>query len=410
MVGPPGDPLNPFQGPLGDLMKMIGSAAAGPSAWLETARALAHSVASDGATEEGNADPLVRIQMEELARVAELAVAEATGLPLGSGTQPVTFSPLGRAAFAQQLLESWKPQGDKLAAAQAAAPGIRPTELEDDPSGEPGGGFDAAGFANFFNQFAGTMGPVLMGMNFGSAAGHLAQRALGQYALPLPWPPGDELRVVSQNITAFAEDWSLALDQTRLWVCVRELTAHAVLSRPHVAAHIRRLIDEEAAGSAASVEGLIERLSGEGMDAEDFQSMLSNPEALLSGLLAPEHERTSARLVAVTTALGGYVDHVTTTVATSLLGSSSSLAEAWYRYRIEESEGEEAAGALFGLLLDREQVDRGAAFVRGVVERAGEEGLARLWTSERNLPTPPEVDAPGLWLERISLPVDEDDS
>ena len=42
-----------------------------------------------------------------------------------------------------------------------------------------------------------------------------------------------------------------------------------------------------------------------------------------------------------------------------------------------------------------------------MVERAGEEGLARLWESDRTLPTPAEVDAPGLWLERIDLP-DED--
>jgi uncharacterized protein (DUF2342 family) len=42
--------------------------------------------------------------------------------------------------------------------------------------------------------------------------------------------------------------------------------------------------------------------------------------------------------------------------------------------------------------------------VRGVLERAGDEGLSRLWHSERELPTPAEVDAPGLWLERIDLP------
>jgi hypothetical protein len=26
-----------------------------------------------------------------------------------------------------------------------------------------------------------------------------------------------------------------------------------------------------------------------------------------------------------------------------------------------------------------------------------------LWRSERELPTPPEVDAPGLWLARIDI-------
>jgi uncharacterized protein (DUF2342 family) len=59
---------------------------------------------------------------------------------------------------------------------------------------------------------------------------------------------------------------------------------------------------------------------------------------------------------------------------------------------------------LLGLELTQEQYDRGAAFVDGVLERAGPEGLARVWTSERELPTPAEVDAPGLWLARIDLP------
>jgi len=48
-------------------------------------------------------------------------------------------------------------------------------------------------------------------------------------------------------------------------------------------------------------------------------------------------------------------------------------------------------------------VDRGVAFVEGVIEREGEAGLARLWTSARALPTPAEVDAPGLWLARLEV-------
>jgi uncharacterized protein (DUF2342 family) len=54
--------------------------------------------------------------------------------------------------------------------------------------------------------------------------------------------------------------------------------------------------------------------------------------------------------------------------------------------------------------LDQEGLDRGEAFVRGVLERGGESELAKLWVIEANLPTPAEVDAPGLWIERVNLP------
>jgi uncharacterized protein (DUF2342 family) len=41
--------------------------------------------------------------------------------------------------------------------------------------------------------------------------------------------------------------------------------------------------------------------------------------------------------------------------------------------------------------------------VQGVIERKGEDALTRLWSDELDLPTPAEVDAPGLWLARIGL-------
>jgi uncharacterized protein (DUF2342 family) len=80
------------------------------------------------------------------------------------------------------------------------------------------------------------------------------------------------------------------------------------------------------------------------------------------------------------------------------------LTEALQRRRADPSEGERFAGRLIGLSLDREQYERGADFVHGIVERAGDEGARRLWLSKRYLPTPAELDAPGLWLARIDLP------
>ena len=131
--------------------------------------------------------------------------------------------------------------------------------------------------------------------------------------------------------------------------------------------------------------------------------LFGDPEALLGDLLTPEFRRSSDQLTALAVVIDAYADHIAELVGQKLVGSHSQLAEAWYRRRIERGKGEEAAGALFGLDLEQSQVDRGRAFIAGVVERAGEEALGRLWSSPRNLPTPPEVDAPGLWLERISL-------
>ncbi len=51
-----------------------------------------------------------------------------------------------------------------------------------------------------------------------------------------------------------------------------------------------------------------------------------------------------------------------------------------------------------------EQVAGGSVSAAGAADRRGSEGLGGLWAIGRNLPTPSEVDAPGLWLARIDLP------
>jgi uncharacterized protein (DUF2342 family) len=106
----------------------------------------------------------------------------------------------------------------------------------------------------------------------------------------------------------------------------------------------------------------------------------------------------------LTVVLEGFVDHVMDTVGRALISSFGMLSEAVRRRRVEATDGDRFVERLLGLQLGQAQYDRGAAFVRGVVERAGEAGLARLWASPRELPTPAEVDAPGLWLARIELP------
>jgi len=402
------DPANPLQGLLGDLMKMIGSAQRGEAAWLEAARALAQGVATDGEA-EGNVDPLERMGLEALARAAEIHVTDITGLPTAAGGAPARLLPTTRGAWALHMLDAWAPLLGKIAAAsgqgQPSASG-GPADIDDRPDEFTGSDHFEEDLGHLFTSFATTMGPVIVGMQFGSAIGHLAHRALGQYDVPVPVTGHDEIFVVPDNIRKFADDWTIPTDQAQLWVCSHELTSHAVLSIPHVAGVIGGLLEGIAGESAVVQQSLIERLTGEAGDMGSLQNLVSDPESLMADLVSPSQRRTSAELIAVTTAIGGYVDHITNRVVEALTGSPAILAEAWYRYRTTESAEMKAAGSVLGLDLSRDQVDRGSVFVRGVLERAGETGLARLWAKPGNLPTPAELDAPGLWLERIDLPPD----
>jgi putative hydrolase len=405
----PGDPHNPFQSLLGDLMNMLGSN--GPNQW-EMTRSFAHNVATGG-TPEANVEPIQRIQVEQLARVAELNVTEATGLPVTPDGRRLTCVPVGRGDWTQRALESWRTILTAMTPAAGPPPtGAAPGEhsLEDPFAAEDPTG----GLGSLLGQWAGTIGPMFFGLQVGSVVGHLSQRALGQYPLAIPWAPSEELVLVPANIAAFASDWSLPEEEAVLWVCARELASNSVLTRPGVRSRMVSLLTAFAESSAQAQQDLAGKLGGlagpegiggmAGMDLESMQGMFGDPEALLGDLLTPESRRSSDQLTAMAVVVDAYADHIATQVGQKLVGSHSQLAEAWYRRRTERGKGEEAAGALFGLDLDQTQVDRGRSFVSGVIERAGDEGLAKLWVHERNLPTPSEVDAPGLWLERISLP------
>jgi putative hydrolase len=392
------DPDNPMGGLLGDLMKVIGSGPGAGDSWFEAARTLAFGVATDGGEDE-NPDPLVRIAFEELARVAEMHVAEATGISPTSGSGGVSFEAVRPGQWSFRVLDAYRPVLKSMVEAQqqgaAAVPSsLDLSELDPDSSG---------GLSGLLGQFALTLGPVFLGMQFGSAAGHLARRAFGQYALPLPWPESSTLLLVPGNVGRFAEDWSLPLQEVQLWVCLRELTMHAVLTRPGVRGSLMTLLGDAAAHAAAAQRSIVERL-GEGLgDQVSLEEALGDPEALLSDLISPEQHNISAALTAQTTAISAYVDHITADIAESLTSSPSALREAWYRYRIEEEKGEQAFAGLFGLNVGQAEVDRGRAFITGVLERANESALTRLWSDELDLPTPAEVDAPGLWLARIGL-------
>ena len=404
----PADPGNPFQSLLGDLMNMLGSN--GPDTW-EMTRAFALNVATGG-TAEANVEPLQRIQVEQLSRVAELNVIEATGMPVTPDGRRLTCVPVGRGDWTVRALESWRPllsamaKPPTTATPDAALPGFGELDPADDPTG---------GMAAMLGQWASAIGPMFFGLQTGSVVGHLSQRTLGQYPLALPWTPSDELLLVTSNISEFARDWSLPEEEALLWVSARELATNSVLTRPSVRSRFEELLLAMAESQAAAQEDIAGRLRGitgddpgaalgAGMDLESLQGMFGDPEALLGDLLTPETRRTSDQLTSLAVVVDAYADHIATVVGAKLVGAHTQLAEAWYRRRTERGKGEEAAGALFGLDLDQAQVDRGRAFVAGVVERAGDESLGRLWNPARNLPTPAEVDAPGLWLERIDLP------
>jgi putative hydrolase len=376
----------------GDLAKLF--AQQGPIGW-DAARQLALSIATDGG-EERNVDPLERIRLEQLVRIAELHVANATGLPSSFGGTGVSIMPVTRGQWAATTLDSWRPLFERLAGS------LTPTNQPNTP--------DPSDPLGFMAPLMAMMGPMMLGMTAGSMIGHLSQRSFGQYDLPVPRKPSDELMVIPANFETFASEWSIPADDLRLWVCAQEIAMHSVLRIPHVRATVDEFLSAYAAGFEPDATALEDRLSSLEFDMSDpssvsgMQSMFGDPEIVLGAIQSQAQRDMLPKFEALIAAIVGYVDHIVDLVGSSLLSNTTMISEAVRRRRVEADDSDRFVERLFGLELTQSTYDRGATFIAGIVEREGNDGLVRLWESERTLPTPAEIEAPGLWLARIELP------
>ncbi len=395
---PPGDDPNdptssdPFSGlPFpGDLFRAMG--AAGPEG--DHGRQIAMSLAT-GNRSEPNVDPMERIEWERLVRVAELQVADRTGLDVVRG-HALTIQPVTRAAWASRSFDALRPLLGRLAETLNEGPAFDdvPEGLEGDPT------------AAWMKGLIASISPLIAGVMTGTLVGRLAARSLGTYDLPIP-RSDDSLLVVAPNVADFGSEWNLPADDLRLWVCLHETVHHAVLGVPHVRAALTDLLTRHA-GAFRNDPSSLRELVGDldpmaGPEALVELQQVINPELVLGAVRSPEQEALLPRLEALVAVVIGYSDHLMDEIGGRLVTNYPMFTEALRRRRVQTDDADRFIERILGLNLTQEQVDRGTAFVAGVVDRAGDDGLRRLWADERHLPTPSEVDAPGLWLARIEL-------
>jgi putative hydrolase len=400
--GLPGMPFGGGGFDLAQLMRMLQSQ--GPINW-DVARQIAAWVALDGGTERA-IDPAAHEQFDELARAAQTNVVAETDLTATFAAAPLRT--LGPQGWADLHLDALRPVLEALATTLGQvmrAVGPEPGELEAGEPGSPG----AAGGGPFGPEMLGGMmqmlAPALLGMQAGSMIGYLAQHALGRYDLPLPTSDEPSLCFVVQNIDAFEEAWSLERADLRFYLAVHEVVHAAERSVPWVRDRLVRLSTEYVSAYEVDPSALEDRFgSVDPSDPSTLSSIAEDPDALLGAMHSPRQDEPRRQLQLLTAVIEGYADSVLERVGEKLIPSFRQIHEAMQRHRVERGEAEVFIEGLLGLKLERHHYEQGAAFCRGVIERAGPEGLNRLWESERMLPTPAELDAPGLWLARIELP------
>ena len=249
------------------------------------------------------------------------------------------------------------------------------------------------------------MAPAMLGMAVGSMVGHLATRAFGTHDLPIPRQPAT-VTLVPANIDGFAADWEIPIDEMRLWVLAHEFAGHALFAAAHVRDALSDLVRQHVGGFRPDPNAVAERLGSLDSDAADpmaaLQQALGDPEVLLGAVTSPEQAALRPRLDALVAVVVGYTDWIVDAVAVRVVGGNAlRIAEAVRRRRVETTASDTFVEQLLGIRLGDAQVARGKAFVQGVVDRTGDAGMAPLLLRPDAIPTPSEVDAPGLWLARL---------
>lgn len=382
-----GDP-NPFAGlPMfGDLARALQGQ--GPLNW-DAARQFALLAATEGRTEH-NVEPAVRIAYADLARIAALHVNDVTG----SDTTFPEPRLVTRGQWATEALDAYRPLFTELANSLGGPPST-PSEPADP-------------MAQMMAGLSRMMQPAMMGMSVGAMIGALSRRVFGLHDLPVP-RPRQEVVLVASTIDAFAADWAIQPDQMRLWVLAHELSGYQVFAIEHLRERLTSLVRSYAGGFRPDPTVLADQLRGIDPSATGddplaaLQQAFSDPELLLGAVQSPEQRELRPRLDAAVAAVVGVTDWVVDAVAARLVGGEAlRIAEAVRRQRVERTPDDVFVEKLLGIRVGDDQVARGKAFVQGVVDRVGEHDVTRLLRLPESLPTPNELEAPGLWIARVS--------
>jgi putative hydrolase len=379
-------PEDPFSSlPMfGDLARAL--AGQGPLNW-DAARQFAQLGATGGAAET-NVDPAVRLAYADLSRLAWYHVADVIGSE-APAPEPQTVT---RSQWASGTLDAYRHLFTEMATALSTQP-----DQADDDVDDP--------MVSMMAGLSRMMAPAMLGMSVGSMVGHLATRAFGTHDLPIPRQPATVVLVPS-NIEGFAADWQIPVDEMRLWVLAHEFAGHAIFTADHVRDALASLVRQHVGGFRPDPGAVADRLGALDVEAADpmavLQQALGDPEVLLGAVTSPEQHALRPRLDALVAVVVGYTDWIVDAVAVRIVGGNAlRIAEAVRRRRVETTASDTFVEQLLGIRLGDDQVARGKQFVQGVVDRAGDGGMAPLLRRPDALPTPNELDAPGLWLARL---------
>lgn len=366
------------------LFKLLQSS--GPVNWK-----LAREVTKSLAGTPTPVEPSVAEEYRELAHVADVRLSAVADLPSGPQSE---LNPTDRATWAAENQQAFRILVEPLAEKMSGLT---------DPSSLGMGDLGMGDFGSMSSMLA-PLGPALIGVQAGTMVGFMSHRVLGQFDTGIPAMDHERLYVVVPNLDDFAMDHGIDHRQVRLWAALHEVAFHRIMSVEWVRGRFVSLVQAFYDTVEIDASDLMGKL-GAMSDPAELQRMLGegedgDPVSLIRGASDPER---LAELQAFTAFIEGYGDRLVRIAGAELLPSIDRIESAYGLRRTEPDQAEQFLQQFAGLDLDRSRAVDAARFCDDVVERWGDETLAKVWQEPEHMPTLAELTDPIGWAARVVL-------
>lgn len=369
-----------------ELQKVL-SWTGGPVNW-DLARQIA--VASAAANQTSHQiDPQVARELSDDARVAELWIAEATGIE----ATPPAVRAVTPADWAAHACGAYRELIDPLAAkVSTAIAGQAPAALAG--AMPPGTDADALGAA------IGQMGPLLLGVQTGGIIGSVATDLLGGNDLPLPSDDAATVRIVLPPVDALAASYGLDVRQVRLWVVLHEFAHHAITEAlPAVrSAFFAAYLDYVASLNVDFSAAFEQMQSIDFADPTSAQQQLGT-QGFLDMLDSPESGPAAGRLDHLIALIESTADRMVTAATHTRLPAAATITEVVARHKAS-ADGPNALARFIGITGGDDARRAADAFTGEILTCAGWKGMAKIWEDTHTVPSREDLSRPNEWLER----------
>jgi coenzyme F420 biosynthesis associated uncharacterized protein len=247
----------------------------------------------------------------------------------------------------------------------------------------------------------GTIRRKALGAQAGALLGYVSRRVLGQYDAFLP--PDDEglLYFVGPNVAETERRFHLPPRDFRLWIATHEVTHRVQFgAAPWLRGHIREQVDRYLGTISLDSKELGQQLRRAIEEARSGARVRGM--GALFFLLSPEQREIVRHVQGVMSLLEGHASYVMNEVARSEVQDLGRMRKALSERRRRAGSMERSFQRAIGFDRKIEQYDAGERFVRGVVGRAGMDGMNRVWLAPEALPSVEEIAEPDRWVARVA--------